>query len=398
MSGAAEVLGRALLHSMWQGALVAAGLWLVLRVAGPSLVRVRYVAGLLALVALLALPVLNYRATMTLWTGHRSWVLSTADGILRAELAAWGRAEVGEVREELRRREATEWAGGALPARDPGDRDLARLLGLLWVAAAGLLVARLAVEQRGALRLAESGVPNEGWRRSATALAERLGVRSRTRVRVTDRVEVPALVGWLWPVVLVPTAAAGLPEEERDAVLAHELAHVARADYLANLLQSVAESLLFYSPAAWWISARIREERECCCDRTALEAVPGGPARYARALLSLETGRARGHARAALALTGGPLLRRIHRIHAVATRQRPPGRARGVATLLLAGCLGTAVAAVTPDVAARRSAGALMAGDIESVRLVLVPAAAARPGSPPPPPAACTGAVLSDRA
>ena len=399
MSASMEVLGWALLHSVWQGAVVAAALWLVLRLAGPAAVRVRYATSLLALLTLLALPVLNYRATMALWTGHRSWVLSTADGILRTELATRGRAEVGDVREELRRRQAREWTGDArpAPAPAPAGRDAARLFGLLWLTAVGLLAARLAAEQKRALRLTESGVSDEGWRRSAAAVAERLGVRARVRVRVTDRVEVPALVGWLWPVVLVPTAAARLPEEERDAVLAHELAHVVRGDYLTNMLQSVAETLLFYSPAAWWISARIREERECCCDRTALAAVRGGPARYARALLSLETGRARGHARAALALTGGPLLRRVHRIHAVATRTRPAGPTAGLATMLLAGCLTAAIAATTPDVAARRSAGALMAGDIESVRLVVVPGAL-RPGFAPPQRGARTDAAASVRA
>lgn len=370
MSGVAEVLGWSLLHSVWQGALVAAGLWLVLRVAPSSAVRVRYAAAVLALVALLALPALNYRHTMTLWTGHRSWVLSTADGILRSELASRGRADVSAVREELRRRQESEWPGAAVAARDPAGGEPARAFGFLWLAAVALLAGRLAVEQRRAMRLAESGSPHAGWRASAGAVAERLGVARAVRVRVTDRVDVPALVGWRWPVVLVPPSAAPLPAEERDAVLAHELAHVRRGDYVANLLQSAAEALLFYSPAAWWISARIREERECCCDRTAVGAVRGGAARYVKALLSLETGRAR--TRAALALHGGPLLRRIRRIHALAGDRRAGSRAAALAPLLLAGCITAAVAAFTPEMAARRSAGALMAGDIEEVRFVLV--------------------------
>ena len=374
-----EVLGISLVHSLWQGGLVAAGLWLVLRLAGPSAVRVRYAASLLALVALLALPVLNYRATMELWSGHRSWVLATADGILRSELETRGRAEVGAVREELRRRQAAEWPVAAPMAGNAATREGARALGLLWLMAAGFLAFRLAAEQRRAMALAESGVPHEGWRASAARVAGRLDLGHGVRVRVTDRVDVPALVGWRWPVVLVPTAAAELAEAERDAVLAHELAHIRRRDYAVNLLQSVAEVLLFYSPAAWWVSASIREERECCCDQAAVGAVQGGPARYVHALLALETGRAprRATPRSAMALTGGPLLRRIRRIHALA-RTRPAARpGAALAALLLAGCITVGVGALTPDLAARRSAGVLMAGDIEAVRLMIVRAPAA---------------------
>lgn len=395
MIGVLEVLGWSLLHSVWQGALVAAGLWVALRLAPPAAVRVRYAAAVVGLAALLALPALNYRHTMELWTGHRSWVLATADGILRSELATRGRADVREVRQELRRRQAREWPEvGAAALAEPRSGAIARALGLLWVLATGVLVVRLGREQRRALGLAESGEPDRGWRSAAAMVAARLRVRNTVRVRVTDRVEVPALVGWRWPVVLVPARARAMGPEERDAVLAHELAHVRRGDYLANLLQALAEALLFYSPAAWWISARIREERECCCDRAALAAVPGGAARYVRALLSLESGRVR--PLMLLALHGGPLIRRVRRIHADATARPTVHPAAVIAPLLLAGCLAGTVAALTPELAARRSAAFLMAGDIEQVRLVAVRTAPQPPGGAPP--AACTGSSPSRRA
>lgn len=395
MSGFLEVLGWSLLHSVWQGALIGAGLWLVLRVAPSSAVRVRYAAGVLALAALLALPALNYGHTMRLWTGHRSWVVATADGILRTELAERGRADVGAVREELRRRQAREWPGTAVASADPLAGEPARAFGLLWLVAVALLGVRLGVEQRRALALAESGTPDAAWRSSAAVVAARLGLGRPVRVRVTERVDVPALVGWRWPVVLVPVAAARLGPEERDAVLAHELAHVRRGDYLGNLLQSAGEALLFYSPAAWWISARIREERECCCDHAAVAAASGGAARYVKALLSLETGRA--GTRAALALHGGSLVRRVRRIHTLARQGRTGSRAAALAPLLLAGCVTIAVAAFTPEVAARRSAGALMAGDIEEVRFVVVRAGPSAPATPVPP-ATCTSTPSGERA
>lgn len=97
-----------------------------------------------------------------------------------------------------------------------------------------------------------------------------------------------------------------------EALLAHELAHIRRHDYLINLLQSVAESTLFYHPAVWWISHRIREERERCCDDIAVE-ICGDPLTYARALTEIESSRPE-HITHALAANGGALSGRIARL------------------------------------------------------------------------------------
>ena len=116
-------------------------------------------------------------------------------------------------------------------------------------------------------------------------------------------VEVPMVIGWLRPVILLPVAATtGLSSEQLEAILAHELAHVARRDYLVNLLQSVVETLLFYHPAVWWVSNQIRVEREHCCDDIAV-AVSGNVLVYARALTELEELRGRSPA-PSLALGG----------------------------------------------------------------------------------------------
>ena len=91
------------------------------------------------------------------------------------------------------------------------------------------------------------------------------------RLLVSALVQVPTVVGWLRPVVLVPVGAlGGLPAEHLEALLLHELAHIRRHDYLVNMLQSVAEALLFYHPAVWWVSGHIRAERELCCDDVAV--------------------------------------------------------------------------------------------------------------------------------
>lgn len=153
--------------------------------------------------------------------------------------------------------------------------------------------------------------------RDIGALASRLGVARRVDVLVSPRAVVPHVVGWVKPAVVLPFAVvSGLPAAHLEAIIAHELAHVARHDFLVNLLQTLAESVLFFHPAVWWTSARIREDREACCDDMVV-ALTVDPGVYARALLSIE------HTRTDLvpAATGSDLRQRIERMLRVPCRE-----------------------------------------------------------------------------
>jgi beta-lactamase regulating signal transducer with metallopeptidase domain/Flp pilus assembly secretin CpaC len=144
-------------------------------------------------------------------------------------------------------------------------------------------------------------------------LAQRLRVRRAVVLLESALVEVPTVVGWIKPVILLPASAlTGLNTEQLEAVLAHELAHIRRYDYLVNIAQTVVEILGFFHPALWWVSHKIRDERENCCDDLAVR-VYGDSVRYAKALTHLEAMRHRG-AELALAATGGSLIARISRI------------------------------------------------------------------------------------
>jgi beta-lactamase regulating signal transducer with metallopeptidase domain len=124
-------------------------------------------------------------------------------------------------------------------------------------------------------------------------IAAALGVRGDSLLRISDRIAGPITVGAIRTVVLLPfSALSGLGPDELEVVLAHELAHVRRADFLCNLLQTLVETLFFFHPAVWWISGRMRHERELCCDDLALEVCPN-PVVYASALYRLEEQRSR---------------------------------------------------------------------------------------------------------
>jgi beta-lactamase regulating signal transducer with metallopeptidase domain len=137
-------------------------------------------------------------------------------------------------------------------------------------------------------------------------LAGRLGVRRAVELLESALVQVPTVVGWLRPVILLPASAlTGLSADQLEALLAHELAHIRRCDSLVNILQTVIETLGFYHPAVWWVSHRIRIERENCCDDLAV-TICGDRLRYARALTSMEEIRS-GRSEFAVAASGGNL-------------------------------------------------------------------------------------------
>jgi hypothetical protein len=182
-------------------------------------------------------------------------------------------------------------------------------------------------------------------RARAQRVAGRLALERIVRVLESSVVSVPMLVGWMKPVVLLPAAAlARLAPAQIEALLAHELSHVRRHDYLVNLLQAVVETLLFYHPAVWWLSRQVRREREHCCDDLAI-GVCGDPLVYATALSELAAMSA--GPRLALAATDGSLLDRVRRIlgHPRDRRASPSGWVSLVFVTLLIGVLIPAVAA-----------------------------------------------------
>src|SRR5579864_6637793 len=160
------------------------------------------------------------------------------------------------------------------------------------------------------------------WLTTVTHLAGRLGIQRPVQLLESTVVGLPMMIGWLRPVILVPVGVlGGLAPAQIEAILAHELAHVRRGDYVVNALQRVVEIVLFYHPAVWWVSACVRREREHCCDDL---AAPLSSSRltYARALLALEEHR--GHVPAlAMGATGTGLSARIRRIVDPAATRTP---------------------------------------------------------------------------
>src|SRR5262249_746568 len=119
-------------------------------------------------------------------------------------------------------------------------------------------------------------------------VAKHLHLRRAVTIVQSTLVRAPVVVGWLRPFILLPVGiGCELPLGQLDAILAHELAHVRRHDFPINVLQTLIEAVFFYHPAVWWLSQRIRAERENCCDDLAIAAL-GNRGDYGRALLAIE--------------------------------------------------------------------------------------------------------------
>ncbi len=329
-----EVVAWTLLHFFWQGALVAVALAATLALLRRKPAHVRYAAACAALVTMAALPLL---------TG--AW-LSAGEAVPSATtIAAAPRPAPAHVAPPAAVAAAVEPAAVAASRWAAVEPALPWLV-VVWLAGvAGLSCLHLGGWMR-LRRLRRLGVRPAAvrWRLACERLARRLGIRRPVELLESTRLAVPAAVGWLKPVVLFPASTfTGLDARQLESILAHELAHVRRHDYLINVLQVALETLLFYHPAVWWASRQTRELREHCCDDLAV-AVCGDRMAYARALADLEELRFAAPV-FALGADGGSLLERIRRL--AGGRATPPpvapawmaGALAGAALLAIAGVL-----------------------------------------------------------
>jgi len=305
-----DALGWTLVHFLWQGAALAVVYALLCRLAPARAVRWRYAVGLGTYLAMVVLPVVTFFHHLP------------AGGVVTLHTAAVTAAPVLGTPGL-----ATGYPVSAAEMLRQGLAPAMPAIVSLWMLGVCFMSARAAAGWFGARRLLRDGVASVGapLRRLSESLQRRLGLRRAVRVLASSRTEVPTVIGWLNPVVLLPLGViAGLPREQLMLVLAHELVHVRRNDYLVNLLQLVVETLFFYHPAVAWVGRRVRADRELCCDDTVV-AQFGQRVCYARALARLEHLRAPGAP--ALAATGGDLYRRVDRI----VHCEPPRRSAGFA-------------------------------------------------------------------
>ncbi len=109
------------------------------------------------------------------------------------------------------------------------------------------------------------------WQERLDQLIHKLRISRPVVLLESALIKVPVVIGVLKPAVLVPIGMlTHLPADQVESILLHELAHIRRRDYLFNLVQHIVDTLFFFNPALIWISSLIRAERENCCDDVAI--------------------------------------------------------------------------------------------------------------------------------
>ena len=296
-------LGWTLVHFLWQGTVIA-GLFAVVqyffRTSSPNF---RYWSGCVALLAMLIVPLAtfvklgngpgtsNYASTMVVGTPMVEGEAPLQERVLIHELPT---------------------QAAVAPER---KRNLIGQIVFVWVIGVAAFSIRLLVGGIGVFRLRQSGtiVVEPFWTERLDRIKTRLGIRCTIQLVKSGLIDVPMAAGWLRPLIIIPIASfTRASTDQIEAILAHELAHIRRQDYLVNVIQNAVEALFFYHPAVWWVSRYVRMGRECCCDDLAIE-VCGDKLRYSTALATLE-GQRNNRPLLAMGSDGGSLLQRIQRI------------------------------------------------------------------------------------
>ena len=291
-----SALGWTLLHFIWQGCLLALVLALLLNLIGHAQLRLRYFCSFASLLGCLILPARELYLRMT-----------SAPSSLAREVQAWREALTGPayvVLDSSYMSELSTWL----------EMHMTSIV-LVWLACVLLLSLRLCV---GLLWIEHStrgrrSRPEPAWQLRVNQMAGQFHIGGKVLLRVVDELSTPLTVGIFRPVVLLPASMlTGMSVDLLEMLVAHEMAHIKRHDYLFNLIQSVIEMLLFYHPAVWWIAKQIRNNREEIADELAAR-VTGEPRRLALALSELAN-----HQfltpQLAQAAHGGNLMSRIKRL------------------------------------------------------------------------------------
>ncbi len=305
--------GWTLIHFLWQGGLVAVLLRLVLMLLPHRKAQLRYVVCAGAMGLLLACAGGTYYRAATVEDASAGYTdsddpvsrVSLTEG-LSPEDPSWAASRIPSMAPYTKRVSSPRWAHRLQSAMP--------WIVCLWLAGTLFMAVRMALGWRSVQQWRRTAQPvgDLHWHASVAKWSRQLGITKMVQLLSTTAVNTPCVAGWFAPVILLPAAMlAGFNLQQIESILVHELTHIRRRDYLANLLQCVIETVFFFHPAVWHVSALMRQERENCCDDTA--AAHCGSLPYARALTELATWQSH-HLQAAPAATGGDLIQRLRRL------------------------------------------------------------------------------------
>jgi bla regulator protein blaR1 len=325
-----HALGWMLLHSLWQ-VLAIALLWRVaMHLARKASANIRYHLSLVALLAIPVVAAITFSRQYSIYANASRIVSVEFEDALYAASGGTGQFYLVQKNYPAMLAQFDAWTPY-----------------LFWIYLAGLtvfsIVTILNYSRLYALRFRGVKPLPAAWQKKLSALKARAGILKNIGVFQSERISVPAVVGFFRPVILLPLSMlTTLSPQQIEAILLHELYHIRRKDHIINLLQNLLEILFFYHPATWWISRSLREEREKRVDEWVV-AHTGTPLIYAQALVTLEQKRtATLQPVVAATQSKNLLLTRVKNIMTMKTRTFNPGQKMAAMLVILTAAISVA--------------------------------------------------------
>ncbi len=280
-------LGWTFIHSLWHGAVIALVLGFLLTGLRKQSPKIRYALAVGSLAALFLLSTVTFARYYSNSPGSGNSTVSMTAAPVAEGLTDSGGLEAATVDK-------------ALPTAPGVSGFIKKFTGYfshyfptvitLWFLGMILFLAKMLGGLIYSERMKIVGITPfpESWNKSISNLKAKMNINRPVQLVESCLANVPMIIGYIKPVVLIPLGAlSGIPRDQMEAIIAHELAHIRRNDFLVNIFQSIIESVFFYHPAIWWISGIIRKEREHCCDDLAVSVCEESVV-YAKALANLQ--------------------------------------------------------------------------------------------------------------
>lgn len=298
-----ETLTQVLGHSLWQAALISGCVWFILRTLPAKHAERRYAIAMSGLTTIVAAALVTWSvlrldsnepiisSIQSANTIERDESLPDVPSTQHDSTQASPRAEdIDHVDYAVENQKSSD--SSAMSSANGSGRIVAPWLAAIWLCGsilmllrglAGFVIVRRWLVESAAV--AESSLTE--LNDIVQELSRRLKLRRIIRIVISEHIDTPAVVGVLWPVIMVPVSMlTGVPADQWRIMIAHELAHIRRWDPLVSLIQMVIESLLFFNPFVWWLNRTIRSEREACCDAVAAR-ICGQPMAVAKTLVEV---------------------------------------------------------------------------------------------------------------
>ena len=322
-----ESLGWTLLHSIWQIALIAFVLFVLLKIFRAHSANARYCVSVFALGLAFTLSVITFVQLSVNSSSNNLQIKNTNSGYTEKIDKEYPQAEdfsaFGKSDRQIIQLPDEKTFVSIENLRNLFSENLSAILPVLvglWFLGVMLFALRLigGAWQVHNYKTRETSPPNGEWQKKFIALCAKLEITQTVKFLQSNLIETPVVVGWLKPVILVPASVfLNISSQQLETIIAHELIHIRRYDALVNLVQSFIEILFFYHPCVWWISSVIRNEREFAADEAVVKMLENSHILYANALANLEEIRQTTKITASpvlVAANGGNLMQRITKI------------------------------------------------------------------------------------